>query len=46
MRIGNYKIDETYLIMIAGFLFFSLFAPFMLLPVLLLFIIGLEKVEK
>ena len=46
MQFGNYKIDSFYLIMIIGFLVTSLFFPFMLLSVLVLLIIGLEKVDK
>lgn len=46
MKLGNYKIDSFYIIMIIGFLVTSLFFPFMLLSVLVLLIIGLEKVDK
>ena len=46
MQFGNYKIDSFYLIMIIGLLVTSLFFPFMLLSVLVLLIIGLEKVDK
>ena len=45
MQFGNYKIDSFYLIMIIGFSYFFIF-PFMLLSVLVLLIIGLEKVDK
>ncbi len=43
MKFGNYKIDSFWLIMIIGFLVTSLFFPFMLLSVIILFIFGLEK---
>ncbi|MBC2910275.1 hypothetical protein [Staphylococcus hominis] len=46
MKLGNYKIDSFYIIMIIGFLVTSIFFPFMLLSVLILLIIGLEKVDK
>ncbi|MCW9136831.1 hypothetical protein NMQ15_01520 [Staphylococcus haemolyticus] len=46
MKFGNYKIDSFYIIMIIGFLVTSIFFPFMLLSVLILLIIGLEKVDK
>ncbi|MGS0644303.1 hypothetical protein [Staphylococcus hominis] len=46
MKLGNYKIDSFYIIMIIGFLVTSIFFPFMLLSVLILLIIGLEKVGK
>ncbi|MGX0551042.1 hypothetical protein ACUXAZ_000937 [Staphylococcus hominis] len=46
MKFGNYKIDSFYIIMIIGFLVTSIFFPFMLLSVLILLIIGLEKVNK
>ncbi|MCI2927915.1 hypothetical protein FH139_08805 [Staphylococcus hominis] len=46
MKLGNYKIDSFYIIMIIGFLVTSIFFPFMLLSVLILLIIGLEKDDK
>lgn len=45
MKFGKYKIDEFYLIMIAGFLVTSIFVPFMLISVVIMLIIGLEKDE-
>ncbi|MFD3221225.1 hypothetical protein ACE3LZ_09620 [Staphylococcus saprophyticus] len=45
MKIGSYKIDEFYLIMIGGFLVTPIFVPFMLISVVIMVIIGLEKEE-
>lgn len=45
MKVGSYKIDEFYLIMIGGFLVTSIFVPFMLISVVIMVIIGLEKEE-
>ncbi|EKS27326.1 hypothetical protein [Staphylococcus epidermidis] len=45
MKFGKYKIDEFYLIVIAGFLATSIFVPFMLISAVLMLIIGLEKEE-
>lgn len=46
MQFGNYKIDSFYLIMSIAFLVTSLFVPFMLISVIVLLIIGIEKVDK
>ncbi|MDW3830979.1 hypothetical protein QI321_08050 [Staphylococcus saprophyticus] len=45
MKVGSYKIDEFYLIMIGGFLVTPIFVPFMLISVVIMVIIGLEKEE-
>ncbi|MBN6203518.1 hypothetical protein JZH61_06700 [Staphylococcus saprophyticus] len=45
MKVGSYKIDEFYLIMIGGFLVTPIFVPFMLISVVMMVIIGLEKEE-
>lgn len=45
MKVGSYKIDEFYLIMICGFLVTPIFVPFMLISVVIMVIIGLEKEE-
>ncbi|MBN6092383.1 MULTISPECIES: hypothetical protein [Staphylococcus] len=45
MKVGSYKIDELYLIMIGGFLVTPIFVPFMLISVVIMVIIGLEKEE-
>lgn len=45
MKVGSYKIDEFYLIMIGGFLVTPIFVPFMLISVVIMVNIGLEKEE-
>ncbi|BAE19515.1 hypothetical protein WL510_00440 [Staphylococcus saprophyticus] len=45
MKVGSYKIDKFYLIMIGGFLVTPIFVPFMLISVVIMVIIGLEKEE-
>lgn len=45
MKVGSYKIDEFYLIMIGSFLITSIFVPFMLISAVLMVILGLEKDE-
>lgn len=45
MKVGSYKIDEFYLIMIGGFLVTPIFVPLMLISVVIMVIIGLEKEE-
>lgn len=40
MKVGSYKIDEFYLIMIGGFLVTPIFVPFMLISVVIMFILG------